>query len=79
MKYLVMLIVAVVFVWHWRSNRRAELEALRRKVHPSPKAPAGPVDMVQCARCNLHLPLSDTVAGRDGRYCSTEHRALAER
>ena len=79
MKYLVLLVVAVVFIWHWRSNRRAELAAQKRKFHPPPAPSAGPVDMVQCAYCHLHLAVADTVAGGKGRYCSAEHRALAEK
>ena len=78
MKYLILLLVAVVFVWHWRSNRRAELAEQQRRVHPSPAPSVGPVDMVQCAHCHLHLAAADTVAGGKGRYCSPEHRALAE-
>ena len=78
MKYLVLLAVVVVFIWHWRSTRRADIAQRQRKVHPAPQASAGPEDMVQCDHCQLHLAQSDTLPGRKGRYCSAEHRALAE-
>lgn len=78
MKYLLLLAVVVVFAWHWRSTRRADIAKQQRKVHPAPGPAAGPVDMVQCAHCHLHLALPDAVGGRRGSYCSVEHRALAE-
>lgn len=32
--------------------------------------------MVQCARCRIHVPLSDSLAVGDQRYCCEEHRRL---
>ncbi len=78
MKYLLLLAVVVIFIWHWRSTRRADIAQRQRKVHPAPRASAGPQDMVQCGYCQVHLAHSDTVAGAKGPYCSAEHRALAE-
>ena len=78
MKYLLLLAVVVVFAWHWRATRRADIAKQQRKVHPAPGPAPGPVDMVQCAHCHLHLALPDAVGGRKGSYCSAEHRALAE-
>ncbi len=78
MKYLVLLAVLVVFIWHWRSNRRADIAERKRKVPTAPGPSTGPVDMVECAHCHLHLARPDALAGRQGNYCSAEHRALAE-
>lgn len=78
MKYLLLLAVVVVFAWHWRATRRADIAERQRKVHPAPGPAAGPVDMVQCAHCNLHLARPDAVRGGRGSYCSAEHRTLAE-
>ena len=78
MKYLLLFAVIFVLAWHWRSTRRAEIAERKRKVHPAKKTAAGPVDMVQCGHCHLHLALPDAVGGRKGSYCSAEHRALAE-
>ena len=78
MKYFLLFVIVFVFVWHWRSTRRADIAQRKRKVHPAPGTVPGPVDMVQCAHCHLHLALPDAVGGRKGVYCSVEHRALAE-
>lgn len=78
MKYFLLFAVVFAFAWHWRSTRRADIAERKRKVRPVPGTAAEPVDMVQCAHCHLHLALPDAVGGRSGRYCSAEHRALAE-
>ncbi len=82
MKYFLLFVIVLVFAWHWRSTRRADIAERKRKVHPAPGPAAGPaagpVTMVQCAHCHLHLALPDAVGGRKGSYCSAEHRALAE-
>ena len=31
-------------------------------------------DMVRCAHCGVHLPLSESIKSGDKFYCSTEHR-----
>ncbi len=78
MKYLLLFAVVFIFAWHWRSTRRADIAAQKRKVHPSPEKPAEPMDMVQCAHCQVHLGQAESVQGRKGLYCSPEHRALLE-
>jgi uncharacterized protein len=68
------LVLAVIFagVWLWRS-RQAGLN------HPAPPpAPAKPLDMVQCARCGLHIASVEAVQGKRGQYCSQEHLFLSE-
>lgn len=35
-----------------------------------------PERMVACARCGVHLPESESLAGEGGRFCSEEHRRL---
>jgi uncharacterized protein len=77
-KYLLLFAVVFVVAWHWRSSRRADIAAQQRKVHPAPKAPAGPQDMVQCAHCQVHLGQAESIVGRKGQYCTAEHRTLAE-
>ena len=78
MKYFLLFVVVFLLAWHWRSSRRAEIAERKRKVHPAPGPASGPVDMVQCAHCHLHLAMPEVVEGRKGSYCSAEHRALAE-
>jgi uncharacterized protein len=74
MKYLTVFAVLAVAFWIWRNNRRSE-------VAPPAKAKAAPVGvqpMLQCAVCGVHLPESDAIAGKQGRYCSAEHRKQLE-
>lgn len=78
MKYFLLFVVIFLFAWHWRSTRRADIAERKRKVHPPIQPVAGPVDMVQCAHCHLHLALPDAVKGHKGNYCSHAHRAVAE-
>lgn len=80
MKYLLVLLVVVIAISVWRNNRRAEREA-EAEAAPRPQPPrplAGPDRMLACAHCGLHLPAAEAVTGRQGAYCSAEHRRLAE-
>ncbi|MDC2858024.1 PP0621 family protein [Delftia sp. DT-2] len=85
MKYLLVLIVIVVAVGVWRSQRRAEARERRQAAAPrNPANPANaplaaPQDMVECAHCGLHLPRSEAIEAAGRSYCSAEHRALAQR
>jgi len=75
MKYLLLLAVIAVALMLWRSGRRAQAPGQAQRKAP----PAGAQDMVKCARCPVHLPRGEALAGRDGLlYCSTEHRRLSE-
>jgi len=79
MKYLLVLIVVMVGIWVWRSNRadaRSESRSQSRRREAARDAAA--VDMVGCDLCGLHCPRDDLVSGRKGVYCSTGHRNQAE-
>jgi uncharacterized protein len=73
MKFFLVLAVVLFGVWLWRSGRQ---DKVARNKPPVP--PAGPQEMVSCQFCGVHFPKSDAVAGRNGLYCSTEHRQRAE-
>ncbi|MDQ3060959.1 MAG: hypothetical protein M3R45_15820 [Pseudomonadota bacterium] len=80
MKYLLILALALVVVWLWRHNRQAEKDA----AVPPPRRPAGPgqvpavTEMVACSVCQMHLPRSEALIGREGGvYCSEAHRREA--
>lgn len=73
MKWLLILGLVLVGVWLWRSSR--ETPGPRQ---PAPPTPTGPLEMVRCAHCGLHLPASDAIPGQQGLYCSAEHRQRAE-
>lgn len=76
MKYLLVLAVLMVAFYVWRNNRR---EAQKERPPTPPKrSVAGPVHMVACRVCGTHLPQDDAVQGREGSYCSTDHRQRIE-
>jgi uncharacterized protein len=82
-------LLAVLFgVWLWRRNR---LNALKEKQKDKPHNASSqgngitnakdalhePSAMHACDHCGVHLPESDMVKGRAGRYCSESHRQAA--
>ena len=74
MKFLVLAAVLVIAYMVWRHNRLED-----RSSGPAQRGkPGAPQPMVSCASCGVHLPQTDAVQGRDGRfYCSNEHRQRA--
>ncbi|MCF8168406.1 MAG: hypothetical protein K9J77_07325 [Rhodoferax sp.] len=72
MKFLLIVVVFALLVWHWRTRRSASKPPPQRKPDPAT------VDMRRCQHCGVHLPASETIAGRLGVYCSAEHRQRAE-
>lgn len=77
MKFLLFVVVVLLGVWLWRSGRQNDRHADDPPSAP-PTPPADPQEMVRCAHCGVHLPHGEAVVGRIGRYCSHEHRQLAE-
>lgn len=75
MKYLLVVIVVMIGIWVWRSNRAQDKSESRRNRPPSEDAA---VDMVGCDVCGLHCPRQDVVVGRKGMYCCSQHRNQAE-
>ena len=73
MKFLLLFFIFMVFAWQWRHAREEKVKNAMRKT----TAPAGVVDMVQCAHCGLHLPAGDAVHQGKAAYCSAAH-ALAQ-
>ena len=56
------------------------LKGYRRRVER--REPRSPVsageDMVQCARCGVHLPRSESITTQGRFYCSQEHQRADE-
>lgn len=73
---VILLFAALLFgAWLWRAGRRARL----KDQGPRNKPPAPPqTEMVPCLHCSVHIAQGETVQGKLGLYCSTEHRQLAE-
>lgn len=71
MKYLVWLIVLVIFYVWWHGQRRKKI------IHPTPKnqsPPKNPQDIVACHHCGLHLPLTESLTIGPRHYCCVEHQ-----
>jgi len=86
LKIFIFLLAVLFGVWLWRRNR---LNALKEKQKDKPDHAASqsnahakvavqePSAMHACDHCGVHLPESDMVKGRAGRYCSESHRQAA--
>ena len=86
MKFILLFAVFFGLAWLWRANRGKKHRTIahedeakkKRSTQAAPADAAHPVDMVQCAHCQLHLEQSEAIRGRKGVYCSLEHQALTE-
>lgn len=71
MAKIILVVLGLLLVyWILRSYRR---RVERRE--PRPPA-AGGEDMVQCARCGVHLPRSESITTQGRFYCSPDHQRL---
>lgn len=52
-----------------------------KRVRRPPRVPAAPQveAMIQCAHCGVHVPLGESVAEGERRYCCEEHRRLGRK
>ena len=74
MKALLLFFIVLVIVFQWRQSRAAKV---KQAAHKS-AAPAGVVNMLQCAHCGVHFPAGDAVKGATAVYCSLAHRQARE-
>ena len=74
MKYLLVLAVVLIAFWLWRSNREQRKPPVDR---PGPD-PTKAIDMVRCDACGVHCPKADAVRGKQGVYCTPQHRSQVE-
>ncbi len=76
MKLLIVLLAVLAGVWLWQRGRRLTNQS-PQDTPPRADAPAVQA-MLRCARCDVHLPAAEAVAGRQGSYCCVSHRREAE-
>ena len=76
MKVLLVLVAVLVLVWMLTGSRRRRVDRAAPSVA---KPPVGPVTMLVCAQCGLHLPREEALPGRGGAFCGEPHRAAFER
>ncbi|MDR2153744.1 MAG: hypothetical protein LBE78_01760 [Burkholderiaceae bacterium] len=74
MKLMIVLLAVLAGVWLWRRGRTGGARAPKRRA----QARAQALPMVRCARCGIHVPADEVVAGRRGSYCCAGHRQDAE-
>jgi len=84
LKIFIFLLAVLFGVWFWRRNRLNALkEKQQDKSHTAASQVNAKVDLQEpsamhaCDHCGVHLPESDMVKGRAGRYCSESHRQAA--
>ena len=77
MKYLLILGIALLVVWIWKSNRRDDIRKSSRQVPRQSKQKVIPTEIVACDVCHVHLPRSEALVGAGGIYCSAAHRQQA--
>ena len=79
MKIVMVLVLVLIGVWLFRLNRRSDRgESARQRTPPPEKPTVMALEMVRCRQCDVHLPKADAIAGKQGVYCSLEHRQRAE-
>lgn len=79
MKIAMVLVLVLIGVWLFRLNRRSDRgESARQRTPPPEKPTVMALEMVRCRQCDVHLPKADAIAGKQGVYCSLEHRQRAE-
>jgi len=66
---IILLVLGLLFVYWILKNYRRRVD--RREAQAPP---AGNEDMVQCARCGVHLPRSESFTTRGRFYCSSDHQ-----
>lgn len=72
MKFLFLLLVALLVIWAVKRTR------VKPPADSAQPPAASPTEMVACAHCGIHLPCAEAVSGQKGLYCSTEHRSAAQ-
>ena len=68
MKFLLLMMIILVLWWVWR--KRAERQGSDLNVPEAKK----PEQMVVCAHCGVHHPLSESIVEGVENFCSTAHR-----
>jgi uncharacterized protein len=74
-KFLLVFLVVLVIAWRWRTWR----EATQDKVKDADSTTTSTADVVACRQCGLHIPARESVVGKMGSYCCSDHRIQMER
>jgi len=74
-KYLVVMLVVGVVVWLLTAKARPSVRDGGEGGAGRRGKAAGPVAMLACAHCGVHLPAADAVLDGSRVYCSEAHRS----
>lgn len=74
MKFFLLIAVVLAGAWLWRLNRSSD--ASQKMSRPPPTSE--PLDMLRCLHCGMHVPSAEATHGKNGPYCSVDHRQRAE-
>jgi uncharacterized protein len=69
MKFLIVVLVVVVVAWLLLRGRKTERPGAR-----NPAREPGPLAIVQCAHCGVHIPRRDALLDQRGAFCSEAHQ-----
>ena len=72
MKYLLWIGLFLIIYWIVR------ISGNRRNRAPSPPAARAPEEMVTCAHCGVHLPVSESIRASGHHFCCAEHQQAAQ-
>lgn len=70
-KFILLLILGIVAYAIFKSYVR---RGLRRETHEDHVK--SNEDMVKCAYCGVHMPISESTLSKGNYFCSNEHRLL---
>lgn len=74
MKFALLVLLVLIGVLLWRNRQPTNPSA-----HDAPETESNePADMVRCTLCSVHVPVDDAIQGKNGAYCSVDHRQIAE-
>ncbi|MBL8395022.1 MAG: hypothetical protein JNK99_09790 [Candidatus Accumulibacter sp.] len=65
-KYLLLIALGLCAWWIWRKLRQADHTTPPRRGREAER-------MVQCARCGVNQPISESILANGRYYCSTAH------
>lgn len=79
MKYALVLGLVLIVFWLWRSSRQSRVDNSQRAgTRTKPATLEKATEIVACQVCQVHLPRSESLPGKNGLYCSAEHRRQAD-
>jgi uncharacterized protein len=78
MKIALILLAVIAAIWFFKSSRRGAKGADKPASNQPDAADVKALDMVRCQFCEIHLPRPDAIEGKNGAYCSLEHKRRAE-